>query len=129
MNSRRVGYVMDFSLSAILTSSGKDLASIFFIAPMHFDGGFTGTEFCCNLLIKHPGNDEAHHLALADDAIPSERSLNRIEQILVPIWLCEKLNRARLHGLVQAHSEQSRNRAGFGEARAARRSTDLRISS
>ena len=28
---RKVGYVMDFSLSAILTSSGKDLASIFFI--------------------------------------------------------------------------------------------------
>ena len=31
IDSRKVGYVMDFSLSAILTSSGKDLASIFFI--------------------------------------------------------------------------------------------------
>jgi hypothetical protein len=85
---------------------------------MHFDGGFTGTEFCRNLLIEHPGDDEAHHLALPDaqsvvslsqfsnvslffpdDAISSERSLNRIEQILVPEWLCKKLNRARLHGL------------------------------
>ena len=36
------------------------------LAPMHFDGGFTGTEFCRNLLIKHPGNDEAHHLAFPD---------------------------------------------------------------
>jgi len=37
-------------------------------------------------------------LLLADDTISSERSLNRIEQILVPKWLCQKLNRARLHG-------------------------------
>jgi hypothetical protein len=35
---------------------------------------------------------------LADDAIPIERSLNRIEQILLPEWFGEKLNRARLHG-------------------------------
>src|SRR5258705_13886165 len=85
---------------------------------MHFDSGFTGIELRRNLLVKHPGNDQVHHLALpdaqcvvslsqfssvsllfADDAIPSERSLNRIEQILVHIWLCEKLNRAGLHGL------------------------------
>src|SRR6185312_17119139 len=38
-------------------------------------------------------------LLFADDAIPSERSLNRIEQILLPEWFGEKLNRARLHGL------------------------------
>ena len=31
IDSRKVGYGTDFSLSAILTSSGKDLASIFFI--------------------------------------------------------------------------------------------------
>ena len=31
IDSRKVGYVMDLSLSAILTSSGKDLACIFFI--------------------------------------------------------------------------------------------------
>jgi hypothetical protein len=35
----------------------------------------------------------------ADEAIPSERSLNRIEQILLPEWFGEKLNSARLHGL------------------------------
>jgi hypothetical protein len=81
---------------------------------MHFDSGFTGTEFRRNLLIKHPGNDEAYHLALpdgqcvislsqfnnvtllfADDTISSERSLNRIKQILVPEGLREKLNRSR----------------------------------
>src|SRR6202162_5226681 len=85
---------------------------------MHFDGGFAGTEFRRNLLVKQPGNDEAHHLAFpnaqcvvslsefssvsllfADDAISSERSLNRIEQILLPEWFREKLNSARLHGL------------------------------
>src|SRR5271170_7980977 len=38
-------------------------------------------------------------LFFADDAIPSKRSLNRIEQILLPEWFGEKLNRARLHGL------------------------------
>src|SRR6266481_3703602 len=38
-------------------------------------------------------------MLFADDAISSERSLNRIEQILVPEWFGEKLNRARLHGL------------------------------
>jgi hypothetical protein len=37
-------------------------------------------------------------LLFADDAISSERSLNRIEQILLPEWLGEKLNRARFHG-------------------------------
>ena len=31
---------------------------------MHFDGGFTGTEFRRNLLIKHPGNDQVYHVAL-----------------------------------------------------------------
>jgi hypothetical protein len=36
------------------------------LAPMHFDSSFTGIEFCRNLLIKHPGNDVAHHLALPD---------------------------------------------------------------
>src|SRR5208283_4115051 len=85
---------------------------------MHFDGGFAGTEFRRNLLVEHPGNDQVHHLAFpnascvvslsefsrvsllfADDAIPSERSLNRIEQILLPEWFREKLNRARLHRL------------------------------
>jgi len=30
---------------------------------MHFDSGSTGTEFRRNLLVKHPGNDEAHHFA------------------------------------------------------------------
>jgi hypothetical protein len=63
IDSRKVGYVMDFSLSAILTNSGKDLASIFSSPGSDaFDSGFTGTEFCRNLLIKHPGNDEAHRL-------------------------------------------------------------------
>jgi len=43
---------MDLSLSTILTSSSKDFACIFFhhLAPMHFDGGFTGIEvrrFAC----------------------------------------------------------------------------------
>jgi hypothetical protein len=38
-------------------------------------------------------------LLSAADTVPSERSLNRIEQILVPEWFGEKLNRARLHGL------------------------------
>jgi len=37
-------------------------------------------------------------LFFADDAITGERSLNRIEQILLPEWLGKKLNRARLHG-------------------------------
>jgi hypothetical protein len=38
---------MDFSLSAILKSSGKDFSLHLFhhLAAMHFDGGFTGTEF------------------------------------------------------------------------------------
>jgi hypothetical protein len=84
---------------------------------MHFDSGFTSTEFRRYLLIKHSGNDEAHHFALpdaqcvvslaqlssvsllfADNAISSERPLNRVEQILVPEWLGEELNRTRLHG-------------------------------
>ena len=42
--------MIDFSLFAILTSSSKDLACIFFLfhqlTPMHLDSGFTGTKFC-----------------------------------------------------------------------------------
>src|ERR1700751_5748005 len=83
---------------------------------MHFDSGFTGIEVRRNLLVKHPGNDQVHHLALpgaqcvvslsqfssvsllfVDNAISSERSLNRIEQILLPEWFGQKLYRARLH--------------------------------
>jgi hypothetical protein len=60
VDSHKVGYVMDLSLSAILMSSGKELVCIFFItlAPMHFDSGFTGIELCRNLLVKHPGKDQ-----------------------------------------------------------------------
>ena len=70
---------MDFSLSAILTSSGKDLAASFHhLAPMHFDDGFIGTEFPRNL--QYPGNDKPHRvtqfssvsLLFADDAISTQ---------------------------------------------------------
>jgi hypothetical protein len=38
-------------------------------------------------------------LLFTADAIPRERSLNGIEQILVPEWFGEKLNHSRFHGL------------------------------
>ena len=75
----------DLSLSAILTSSGNDLACIFFhdLAAIHFDGRFAGTEFRCDLLVKHPGDDEVHFtLANAeffhnDVAVRSTRHIHR----------------------------------------------------
>src|SRR5579862_2279692 len=88
------------------------------LAAIHFDGRFAGSEFRCNLLVKHPRDDEVHYLALANaesfttmsqfsylslvlaqDAISSERSLDRIEEILMSEWLGKKLNGPGLHGL------------------------------
>jgi hypothetical protein len=59
---------LDLSLSAILTRSGNDAACIFFITWLRciFDGGFAGTDFRRNLLVKHAANDQVHHLALAN---------------------------------------------------------------
>jgi len=56
MDSRKVDYVMDLSLSAILTRSGKGFSQHLspHLAPMHFDSSFTGTEFLRYLLIQHP---------------------------------------------------------------------------
>src|SRR5580700_3254718 len=35
------------------------------LAAIHFDGRFAGTEFRCNLLVKHSGDDKVHYFALA----------------------------------------------------------------
>src|ERR1700733_92313 len=67
------------------------------LAAIHFDSRFAGTEFRCDLLVKHPSNDQVHYLA--QDARSRKGSLDRIKQILLPEWLCQKLNRSRLHGL------------------------------
>ena len=36
------------------------------LAAIHFDGRFAGTEFRCNLLVKHPGGDQLHYFAFTN---------------------------------------------------------------
>src|SRR3984957_2712237 len=109
---------MDLSLSAILTSSGKDWACIFFITWLRciltVASLAASSAAICLLSIPETTRFITSRsrtlnalyrccsyvsLFFADDAISSERALHRIEQILVPEWFGEKLNRARLHGL------------------------------
>src|ERR1700729_3024273 len=36
------------------------------LAAIHFDGRFAGTEIRCNLLVKHPGDDQLHYFAFTN---------------------------------------------------------------
>ena len=84
---------------------------------MYFDGSFAGAEFRRHLLVKHPRNNEAHHLALASaqgvvpltqfrylsllfagPAVSIERSPDGVKQVLLPEGLRKKLDSALLHG-------------------------------
>ena len=87
------------------------------MSALNLHRNFARSEFKSDLFVKHAGNHQTHHLALARgqrliallqfgklpllvarDPVAIEGLLNSVQQILIDEWLGQELHRARFDG-------------------------------